>query len=218
MNGNDHETSHAALATLLVRTLQGLPFTLPQSIDEPLLAYLDLLLRWNRVYNLTSVRDPVTMIPLHVADSLAVMPYLFGTAILDVGSGAGLPGIPLALACPERRFTLLDSDGKKIRFITQVLYELHIDNAEAVQMRAEEHRPASGYDTVMARGFAALPALLKTIAPLCAPGACVLALKGRYPTDELQHLPTTFELMAVHALDVPGVDATRHAVILRFLP
>ena len=178
-------------------------------------AYLALLHKWNRAYNLTAVRDPAQMIGRHLLDSLAVEPLLRGTHFADVGTGAGLPGIPLAIMRPDSRFELIDSNGKKIRFVTQAINELKLDNAHATQCRVEEHRPQRGYDAVTSRAFAALTDMALGCSHLLVPGGELLALKGVYPDEEIQALPPQYRVEASHALRVPGETGQRHLIVVK---
>lgn len=179
-----------------------------------LLGYVALLAKWNKVYNLTAIKDPAQMITHHLLDSLAVLPYIRGARVVDVGTGAGLPGIPLAIMRPGLEFVLLDSNNKKTRFVTQVTIELGLKNVTAENTRAETYRPAAGFDTVISRAFASLRDMLGMCAGLCAPHGVFLAMKGAYPEDELADLPPGFEVRGAHRLDVPGLDAERHVVVL----
>jgi 16S rRNA (guanine527-N7)-methyltransferase len=177
-------------------------------------AYLDLLERWNRAYNLTSVTDRGQMIVRHLLDSAAAKPYLAGTAILDAGSGAGLPGIPLALLEPARHFTLVDSSGKKVRFLRQVVMELALDNVTPVQARLERWQAPTPFDTVICRAFASLADFVAACAHLCAPAGRLVALKGRRPDAEVALLPAPWRPAEIRPLAVPGLDAERHVVVL----
>ena len=181
-----------------------------------LLDFIALLHRWNRVYNLTAVRDPVRMVTLHLLDSLAVLPFLHGRRVLDLGTGAGLPGVPLSVAEPERRFTLLDSNGKKIRFLRQVKSELRLGNVDVVRSRAEEYRPSPGFDCVTARAFASLSDILSLARPLFgSSGGLLLAMKGRRPDAELAALDWDPERVQVIRLRVPHLEHERHLVRIR---
>jgi 16S rRNA (guanine527-N7)-methyltransferase len=198
---------------LLAEGIARLGLGLDPSRQERLLAYLALLARWNRVYNLTAVRDPAAMVPKHLLDSLAVLPHVRGPRLVDVGTGGGLPGIPLALARPELQVVLLDSNAKKVRFVTHALLELGLTNAEAVHARVEVYRPAAGFDTVIARAYSSLSAYVEAAAPLCAAGGRLLAMKGAYPQEELTALPPGYRTH-VQRLEVPGLDAERHLVCI----
>lgn len=188
--------------------------SLPAAAVERLLQYLALLLKWNRAYNLTAV-PPAEMVSRHLLDSLAVLPYLQGQRCADVGTGAGLPGIPLAIASPEKNFELLDSNGKKIRFVTQAITELGLPNARAHQSRVEQWRPQAGYEAITSRAFTALADMANLCEHLLAPQGRLLALKGQYPAEELNALPNRFEVEACHPLQVPGASGQRHLVVLR---
>ena len=185
-------------------------------IDEvqqtALLRYIALLHCWNRVYNLTAVREPMQMIPRHLLDSLAVSRHLHGGRILDVGTGPGLPGIPLAITQPHREFTLLDGNGKKLRFVRQTALELGLENVQIEQTRVESFNPTRGFDTILTRAFAALPDILAKTARLLRPGGRLLAMKGRYPEDELASLKREGLEISVTSLHVPRLDAERHVV------
>lgn len=193
--------------------LTALNLTLGDAVVEQLLDYVDLLLRWNTAYNLTAVRDAGEMVTRHLLDSLAILPYVEGRSLADLGTGAGLPGIPLALARPELEVCLVDSNGKKARFLREAVRQLHLAHARVVEARAES---ASGrYDCVTARAFATLADMLGWGGHLLADDGRWLALKGRFPQDELDNLPSGFVVEAVHRLAVPGLDAERHLVIIK---
>ncbi len=202
----------------LQQGLSALNLELPAATRAKLLQFLELLAHWNRAYNLTAVRDIEQMLPRHLLDSLSVVPYLRGPRVLDIGTGAGLPGIPLAAACPQWHFVLLDSNAKKIRFVRQALHELGLANAEAVHSAAERYRPQAPFDTVIARALAAIPDMLSSCRHLCAAGASVLAMKGVFPQEELAGLEAGFRVRDVVRLAVPGLDAARHLVILEPVP
>ena len=172
--------------------------------------YLQLLQRWNKVFNLTAVRDPAEMQSLHIADSISVAPYLRGATCLDVGSGAGLPGIPLAILQPERQFTLLDTNGKKTRFIQQAVLELGLPNVQVVQTRVESWQPAVPFDAIISRAFASLQDFVTFTGKHVAENGILYAMKGRYPASELAELPVGWRVTAQHPLHVPGLDAERH--------
>jgi 16S rRNA (guanine527-N7)-methyltransferase len=179
------------------------------------LALLDLLERWNRKVNLTAVRDRDAMVILHLHDSLAARPLLGGRTVLDIGTGAGFPGLPLAIVAPARRFVLLDSNNKKIQFVRHAAVTLGLDNVEAVKARAEDYAPGYRFDTVIARAVASLPRLLELAGHHVGEGGVFIALKGRYPAEELQQIPAGWDY-TVEELSVPGLEAgSRHAVLLR---
>ena len=178
-----------------------------------LLRLLDELSHWNRAYNLTAITERAQMLTHHLLDSLSVAPFVQGSTVADVGTGAGFPGLPLALLAPQRRFVLMDSNGKKQRFVAHAARTLGLANVEALQARVEEVRPAQPFDTVVARAFAALPQLLAWIAPLCGPGTRVLAMKGRLPQEEIAAVAAPWHIGEVVPLHVPGLNEERHLLI-----
>jgi 16S rRNA (guanine527-N7)-methyltransferase len=182
---------------------------------EGLIAYLALLARWNRAYNLTAVRDPLEMVGRHLLDSLSVGSYLFGDSVLDLGSGAGLPGIPLALLYPERRFWLLDGNGKKIRFVRQAVMELRLTNCEAIHARMESYRPGRKFATIVARAVASVSELKALGEPLLDRPGRLLLMKGRLPEDEMEHLIPCPDALRIHRLEVPFVVGERHLIEVR---
>ena len=207
--------SVASERSQLIEDAGRLGVPLSDSQAQRALQLLDELSSWNRTYNLTAISERAAMIRGHLLDSLAAYADLDGTLIADVGTGAGFPGLPLALAAPQRAFTLIDSVAKKIRFVSHAVRKLEISNVTPLQARVEALNPATAFDTVIARAFAALPDLLHSVAGLCGPTTRVLALKGRYPADELLQLPPGWRLQQARALDIPGLGAERH--ILRFV-
>jgi 16S rRNA (guanine527-N7)-methyltransferase len=172
-----------------------------------------LLFKWNKVYALISRRDD-DWVARHLLDSLVVLPYINGSRVIDVGSGAGLPGIPLALLCPDKQFTLLDSNSKKARFMTQAVIELGLTNVTVVDQRAEEYRPERCFDCVMSRAFASIADMLEVTKHLATSTARYLAMKGVYPDNELKHLPPGFHVEAVHELAVPYQQGERHLAVV----
>ena len=175
---------------------------------------LEELAHWNRRFNLTAISDLESMVSHHVLDSLAVHRYLHGDSIADVGTGAGFPGLPLALVNPERRFSLIDSNGKKIRFVAHAVRTLGLVNVDPLQARAEMLRPERPFDTVLARAFAPLPELLEAVAPLCGSETRVLAMKGKWPQGELDALPPLWRVAESHDLAVPGLAQARCLIVL----
>jgi len=186
---------------------------------DALLRLLDELAVANSQFNLTAIRDRPGMLRKHLLDSLSVLPFLRGERIVDVGTGAGFPGLPLAIASPERRFTLIEATGKKARYVARTALRLGLDNVEVIHQRAEHHRCARGFDVVVARALAALADLVAYAGHLCAANGRLLAMKGRRPQREIGALPDGFRVLAVHTLHVPGLDEERHLVeICRALP
>jgi len=176
--------------------------------------YVDLLNRWNKTYNLTAVRDPKDMIPLHIFDSLVVADFIKGDNCLDVGSGAGLPTIPLAIMQPQRQFTALDTNGKKTRFIQQAVIELGLKNVKVEQVRVEKWKHDSslnkGFDAIISRAFASIHDFIASSSHHLAKNGTLYAMKGQFPTAEMQYLPKGFQLENSHKLNVPFIDAERH--------
>lgn len=206
-----------AHAAELLRGARELGIELSERQQQQLLAYLALLIKWNKAYNLTAVRDPDEMVSRHLLDSLSVVPFVAegGTRWLDVGSGGGMPGVPLAIMFPERAFTLLDSNGKKTRFLTQVKLELSLANLEVIHSRVEQYRPDAPFDGISSRAFSALQDFAAWTRHLGGVETRWLAMKGVQPDDELQALPADFRLEACHVLKVPGCQGQRHLLILR---
>src|SRR5690348_15519004 len=188
----------------LERGIAAMRLDLPADAIAKLRGYLDLLIRWNKTYNLTAVRDPAQMVTRHLLDSLAVLPFVRGRSLADLGSGAGLPGIPLAIARPDMQVTLVDSNGKKARFLREVVRGLPLKNASVQQVRAEDLQ--GGFDCVTARAFASLADMLAWGGHALAADGAWLALKGQIEANELAQVPAGFKVEAVHTLDVPGLD------------
>ena len=186
----------------------------PSNAAQKLVDFLHLIEKWNKVYNLTAVRQPGEMVYRHLMDSLAVLPWLKGSKIADVGSGGGLPGIPLAVMRPDVRFTLIDSSGKKTRFMRHAARKLALENVQVVQCRVEDYDDASAFDTVISRAFAALDDFVRMAGHLCGPGGRLLAMKGVLPPVGSQKLPEGWSVEGVHKLEVPGLDAERHVFLI----
>lgn len=178
-----------------------------------LIQFTELLRHWNRAYNLTAIHEPLEMVSRHLLDSLAVCPYLKGTEILDLGTGAGLPGIPLAILNPGIRFFLLDSNGKKIRFVRQAIMELGLTNVQTIQTRMESYRPIGKFATIISRAAADLETLWRVARLLLASPGTLLIMKGRWPADAITTLTTHSPL--VHRLEVPFLGAERHLIEIR---
>ncbi|HFD79711.1 MAG TPA: 16S rRNA (guanine(527)-N(7))-methyltransferase RsmG [Gammaproteobacteria bacterium] len=179
-----------------------------------LAAFLRLLHKWNRVYNLTAVRDPQAMVARHVLDSLAVLPWLTRGTLLDVGTGAGLPGLVLAIARPELEVTLLDSNAKKLRFVRQAAAELGLANTTVVQARMQEYQPGRSFDMVISRAVASMEELYRHSHHLLRPGGRMLFMKGALPQQELEQLAPQAGPLHVETLDIPGLEAERHLLWL----
>jgi len=209
----------AASSPVLAAGAAALGLTLGAARIAQLLRLADVLRRWNKTYNLTAITDPQAILTHHLLDSLAAQPDLAGVTVADVGTGAGFPGLPLAVVNPQRRFTLIDAVDKKLRFVAHAARELGLDNVTTWHGRVEAMRPDAPFDTVIARAFAPLPRMLGWIAPLCGPGTRVVAMKGRWPPgldapDETAPLPPGWQIQAVRPVGVPGLAAARHHVIL----
>jgi 16S rRNA (guanine527-N7)-methyltransferase len=202
------------LEDILQQGLAEMNQPLSASVEQSLLDYLSLLLKWNAAYNLTAVRDPEEMVVRHILDSVVIGPYLHGRHIIDVGTGAGLPGIPLALCYPEHRFTLLDSNGKKIRFLLQAQQVLPLSNVVVVNHRVETFQPEICFDSVVSRAFASLTDMLKLTKHLICANGKFLAMKASYPAEEIAAIPQEFAVSSVHPLNVPLLNKERHLICL----
>ena len=202
-------------AATLAEGLKGLGLTLPADAFNKLLAYVELLMKWNRTYNLTAIREPGRMVSHHLIDSLAVLPHLPVGSLVDVGSGGGLPGIPIAIAQPQRRVTLNDSNHKKGAFMQQAAIELGLANVDVHIGRAEEWRPAERFDGAISRAFAELADFIAACRHLVKPAGFFVAMKGLYPNEEIAKLPPGMQCESVTRLNVPLVDGDRHFVLCR---
>ncbi|TAL83542.1 MAG: 16S rRNA (guanine(527)-N(7))-methyltransferase RsmG [Rhodanobacter sp.] len=201
-----------ALQARLEQGVAVLGLELPVGAIQRLLDYQALLERWNKAYNLTAVRDANDMVTRHLLDSLAILPHVCGDTLADLGTGPGLPGIPLAIAAPGRQILLVDSNGKKVRFLREAIRELKLEGVRAQQSRVEDVHES--FDCITARAFASLADMLRWGGHLLAPGGIWLAMKGKRPDDELRDIPAGFELRATHELSVPGLPAERHLLVL----
>lgn len=186
----------------------------PEAIDK-LVRYLELLQTWNRVFNLTSITEPREMVYLHIIDSLLTAPYLTGTRFLDVGSGAGLPGIPLAVLHPEQQWVLLDKNNKKTRFMTQAIAELTLTNAQAVHSRAEDYHPTDCFDGILSRAYATLGLFIKTTRHLLCKNGTFIAMKGKYPQEEIAELAGQVGDTKITPLTMKGMTLDRHIVCIK---
>jgi 16S rRNA (guanine527-N7)-methyltransferase len=202
------------LADMLAQGLVALGLTLSAEQQEKLLAYVGLLDKWNKTYSLTAIREPERMVPHHLLDSLAPLNKLPAHALrmLDVGSGFGTPGIPLAIARPDWQLTLLDSNHKKTTFLRQAILELKLDNVTVVTDRVEAYQPEAGFQVITSRAFSDLAEFIRLTMHLLAEGGEWAALKGVYPYEEIALLPTSVHVVGVDSLAVPGLDAERHLV------
>jgi 16S rRNA (guanine527-N7)-methyltransferase len=205
-----------SLSALLAERITALELDLSLEAGSRLLEHLAMVQKWNRVHNLTAIRDPEVMLAAHVLDSLAVVPYITGPRIADIGSGAGFPGIPLALAHPDWQITLIESNHKKAAFLQQVRIDLQLKNVRVVNRRAEEFQVTEGFDAVISRAFASLADFTGVAGHLCLRhGSRLAAMKGVYPHEELLQLPVRFAVEKVLPITVPGLEAKRHLVIIK---
>jgi 16S rRNA (guanine527-N7)-methyltransferase len=202
-------------AQRLIADAARLGVTLAAPDAERLVWLLDELERWNRAYNLTAIINRDEMVTHHLLDSLAVHPDLAGSAIADVGTGAGFPGLPLAIVNPERRFTLIDSNGKKVRFVSHAARTLGLGNVDAIHARVESLKPKHPFDTVLTRAFAPLPEMLDLVAPLTGQETVVLAMKGKWPQDELDAMPPGWQVAKSRDLTIPGLHEARCLIKVR---
>ena len=208
----------SAQADALAAGIAALGVELPPQAPGQLVAYVDLLAKWNRTYNLTAIREPARMITHHVLDALAILPHLpsrAGLRVLDVGSGGGVPGLPLAIARPQWSVTLLDSNSKKTTFLTQAAIELQVPNVRVATARVEAYAPDAPFDVVVSRAFSELADFAAGAARHLARDGVLAAMKGVHPDEELAHLAPDIEIVGVPAVNVPGLDAARHIVLMR---
>jgi 16S rRNA (guanine527-N7)-methyltransferase len=203
------------LAPRLAHGIAAIGLTIPPDTQTLLLRYLGLIQKWNSVHNLTALRDPEAMLVRHLLDSLAIAPHIDGQRIADVGSGAGLPGIPLALVHPERHVGLIESNHKKAIFLQQARIELDIKNIEVMAGRAENFDSAGRFDIVISRAFSDLTDFVKLAAHLCKPSGKLMAMKGIYPHEELSQLPPQFTVDKILPITVPGLAADRHLIVIK---
>ncbi|PSF13196.1 16S rRNA (guanine(527)-N(7))-methyltransferase RsmG [Marinobacter shengliensis] len=194
--------------------LAAMNLSLSESQQQQLLAFLALLNKWNKAYNLTAVREERVMVSRQLLDSLSILPWITTNHLLDVGAGGGLPGIPLAIVFPEKRFTLLDSNGKKTRFLNQCVLELGLSNVDVIHGRAEDCQPDQPFTQISSRAFTALENLVTWCGQLLASEGEFLAMKGQYPDDEVAALPAGWQVESSHSLKVPGADGERHLLIV----
>lgn len=201
-------------ADFLQKALVENGFNIAFSIQEQFLHLLTRLSEWNQVFNLTAIKDMNAMIMLHLLDSLTVAPYLHGENIIDVGTGAGFPGLPLALIHPEKKFVLLDSQQKRINFLNQMVYELKLRHVEVIHARAEKFKTEKGFDSILTRAFAQLAVMLQTTAHLASQNGIFIAMKGNYPTAEIKEIPNEFKILTIEPIGIKGLNAERHVICI----
>ena len=194
--------------------IDTLGLDLSQATQEKMLAYVAGVQKWNRVFNLTALRDTTQMVSHHILDALAILPHLVGHDILDIGTGAGIPGLVLAIARPDINFTLLESNGKKVRFLRQTVHDLNINNAAVIHDRIEHFQTKIEFDALTSRALGKLSDMLIACQHLMTEKTIFLAMKGQYPEAEMQTLPPSFEVRSTKRIDVPGIEAARHLVII----
>jgi len=211
----ENRRQSARLRAQLLTGAKVLGVDLGKHATDNLMIYIALLAKWNKVYNLTAIEDPPRMVSHHLLDCLAIATYVSGNQVLDIGSGAGLPGIPLAIVLPEKSFVLLDSNGKKARFLTQVVTELELKNVEVVNARVEKYSPAVLFDTVTARAFSSMGQALDQSAHMCAHGGLYLFMKGREPAQEIAEIGANFNVVDTRLLNIPGIDGQRRLIVVK---
>lgn len=203
------------LNEILLQGCEKLALDITTEQADKLTGYVQRIDKWNKAYNLTSVRDPKQMMVKHILDSLAVTRFVSGKRVIDVGTGPGLPGMPLAIMLPDIEFTLLDSLGKRVRFMKQCAFELGLTNVTPVHSRVEEHEPAQPYDIVLSRAFASLKDMLHWCQHLVDSSGVFFALKGQFPQSEIDEVSDHFQIGSVEALSVPDLTGERHLVTIR---
>jgi len=208
------ERTQAELDRRLENGAAEIGLSLGRSERNKLLQYLALLDKWNQIYNLTAIRDREKMVSVHLLDCLAIVPYLTGARMLDAGSGAGLPGIPVAVARPDIQVALLDSNHKKAAFLRQAVADLQLNNATVVCERLEAWDAGEKFDLIISRAFAEIAEFIALTTHLLAPRGVFAAMKGIYPFEEIERLPPGFRVQQVHAFAVPGLEAERHLVLI----
>ena len=208
--------SRIELIEQLGQGLTDLNITRDRAAEAQLIRYIELISQWNRVFNLTAIRDLDAMVTRHILDSLTLKLFIEGQTVLDVGTGAGLPGIPLSIMMPDVQFVLLDSNQKKTRFLQQTVYQLRLKNVRVVHQRVEEFRTDSLFEVILSRAFSTLREYLYFSKHLIKPHGQILAMKGVYPLTELQEVTAPFKVINTHQVIVPGLDAERHVVDIMY--
>lgn len=208
--GGGVQEKKALLSKSLADGIHQLNLNIDRTKQEGLLAYLEQLLKWNKVYNLSGIKEPARMLSLHILDSLSVLPFIEEETLIDVGTGAGLPGMPIAICNPNKEVCLLDSVGKKTRFLFHVSTELNIKNVAIIQDRVENFRSDKSFDIVISRAYSSLFGLIVQTRHLLGEQSKLLAMKGLYPQEELKELPGGFKLLKAHELRIPGITQPRH--------
>ena len=194
--------------------LEKLSLHFPDKLSSQLHRYLQMLVKWNKAFNLTAIRSQDDMLTHHILDSLVVAPYLEGPRVLDVGTGPGFPGLPLAMLMPDLQYFLLDSNSKKTRFVSQVVFELELKNVEVINSRVEDYQPVQTVNTVVSRAFSNLGEFVQKTSRFCQKKGLLIAMKGRYPTDELKAIDPDLDI-EVKKLQIPGLNEERHLVLVR---
>ena len=190
--------------------IKQLNLNIDEEKQELLLRYLEQLAKWNKAYNLSGIKDPGSMLTLHLLDSLSILPFISETSVLDVGTGAGLPGIPIAICKPKTEISLLDSNGKKARFLFQAITQLSLKNTEVINNRVENYQSPKSVDIVVSRAYSSLAQFISQTRHLLGEKSKLLAMKGHYPQTEIDALPEGFKLLEVHKLHIPGEAGARH--------
>lgn len=196
----------------LINGAYKLGLSLSPEVVTQFFKFHELLIKWNKAYNLTAITDPQEIISHHFLDSLSIIPYIKGHFVLDIGSGAGFPGLPCALILKDKQFCLLDSNGKKTRFMTQVVAELNLPNVTIVQSRVEKYHPSQCFDTITARAFSSIETIISQTSHLICPQGELLVMKGIYPKEEMENIKTSSQIIR---LNVPGLTAERHLVCIK---